>query len=66
MIIPLSEKETVQLRLKCLEPFIVFASKNGVMKDEIFPHAEKAWEFATRGITRNQKKTTSRPSSERK
>ena len=46
----LTPKEEIELRLKCLEPFIKVASKANIEQDVILKKAEKAWEFAVKTI----------------
>lgn len=41
----LTPKELAELRLKCLEPFVVTGSKLGIEQDQVFRSAEKAFEF---------------------
>ena len=45
----MTEVEFIQLRLKCLEPLIMTASKVSLEKSEILPIAEKHWQFAIAG-----------------
>ena len=47
----LTPKEIIQLRLKCLEPFVTVASKAGIEQSVVIKKAEEAWEFAIRPIT---------------
>ena len=47
----LTPKEIIQLRLKCLEPFVTVASKAGIEQSVVIKKAEEAWEFATKPIT---------------
>lgn len=42
----LSAKDIVQLRLKCLEPIIMTASKAGLDKDQAIQIARRAWDYA--------------------
>lgn len=46
----LTSKETIELRLKCLEPFVTIASKLNIEQDLVLSKAELAWEYATKGI----------------
>lgn len=54
----ISNKEIVQLRLKCLEPFVHVASKANIEQATVIKIAEKAWEFATKGIDLKDPETT--------
>lgn len=47
----LSPKDYVQLRLKCLEPYIMVASKANIEQDTIIKKAEVAWKFAAGKLT---------------
>ena len=51
MNISLTAKEIIELRLKCLEPFVLTASKHGIDKDDVIQHAEKAWSYAIRTLS---------------
>lgn len=54
----MNERDIIQLRLKCLEPFIATASKAGIEQDTVLKHAENAWKFATEPITGKKEETT--------
>ena len=41
----LTNKEILDLRLKCLEVYVNIASKHNIEDDIVFKKAEKAWEF---------------------
>jgi len=53
-----SKADICALRLRCVEPYIAWASKNGVLKDEIFVCAEKSWEFMLKGLDEKNKEVT--------
>ena len=57
----MTDKEIIQLRLKCLEPFVVVASKAGIEQDTVIKKAEVAWEYATKTLVKDEPKTTVRP-----
>lgn len=47
----LTNKEFIELRLKCLETYVSISSKHGIEKNEVLIHAEKAWnEFVVRPL----------------
>lgn len=50
----LSNKDYVQLRLKCIEPYIMVASKANIEQDTVIKKAEVAWNFAA-GKLKEQK-----------
>ena len=54
----LTKKETIELRLKCLEPYIKIASVQNIEQDTIIKKAEVAWEFAIKTITGEKSETT--------
>lgn len=54
-----SKQDICALRLRCVEPYISFASKNDVMKDVIFEKAEASWEFMLKGLGEKQTADTS-------
>ncbi len=56
--VKLTSKEIIQLRLKCLEPFIATASKTGIEQDVVLRKAENAWKFAIEPITGKKEETT--------
>lgn len=57
----LSNKEVVELRIKCLESCFVAATKNSLDKGDFFTLAEKAWEFAIKPLANDQKPTPQPP-----
>lgn len=54
----LTNKETIELRLKCLEPYIRIASVQNIEQDTVIRKAEVAWEFAIKIIKEKQGKET--------
>ena len=50
----LTEKETMELRIKCVEPFIITGSKAGLSSKEIFSQGEELWKFATATLEKPQ------------
>lgn len=54
----LTAKEIVELRIKCLEPFVAIASKHQIEQDVVLKRAEQAWAYATAPLTQNKKATT--------
>lgn len=57
----LTPKETIELRLKCLEPFVTIASKHNIEQDTILLKAEKAWEYATQPLKDESNATSAKP-----
>lgn len=53
-----SDQDIAAMRLRCVEPYIAHASKQGVSKEEIFIHAEKSWEFMLKALDENEKVVT--------
>lgn len=51
----LSKKEICDLRLKCLEMFVVTASKHNIEQDIVFEKAKKAWEYMIEAIADKEK-----------
>ena len=51
----LTDKERIELRLKCLEPFIKVASTANIEQDTIIKKAEVAWEFAIKKPSEEKK-----------
>lgn len=47
----LTHKEIVELRIKCLEPIIMTASKHGLEKSQVIALAEEAWTYAIKPIS---------------
>ena len=54
----MTDKEIIQLRLKCLEPYVTVASKAGIEQDTVLRKAEKAWEFAIKPLEDAKKEIT--------
>jgi hypothetical protein len=54
----LTNKEVIELRLKCLEPFVAVASKTGIEQSVVIRKADEAWEYAVRPLRVDQVKTT--------
>ncbi len=46
----LSPKEIIELRLKCLEPYVTVASKVNIEQDVIIKKAEIAWEYCIKPL----------------
>lgn len=46
----LTNKEIIELRLKCLEMFVTIASKANIEQDVVFAKARTAWGFAIEGL----------------
>lgn len=42
----LTDKETIELRIKCVEVFVSSLSRAGLQNDEAFTKGEKLWDFA--------------------
>ena len=47
----LTPKETIELRIKTLEPFVLTASKHGIEKNDVIQHAEKAWQWIIKTLS---------------
>lgn len=65
MINGLTPKEIVELRIKCLEPFVATGSKVGLEKMQVIECAEAAWQYAIKPIEKKPAEDTrdqSRPS----
>jgi len=62
----MTDKEIIQLRLKCLEPFVATASKAGIEQDTVIRKAEVAWEYATKTLVKDEPKRTVRPLTRKK
>ena len=52
----LSDKEIVELRIKCLEPYVAVASKHGIEQDTVIKKAEVAWNYAIEPLLKNSEK----------
>lgn len=50
MIGNLTPKEYIELRLKCLEPYVTNGSKNGIEKNIVIDCARSAWAYAIEGL----------------
>ena len=57
----LSKAEICALRLRCVEPYISFASKNDVTKEIIFEKAEQSWDFMLKGLGEKEASDTQAP-----
>lgn len=57
----LSKDQICALRLRCIEPYIAFAAKYGVEKEEVFKHAEKSWEFMLKALGEDKQEVTQSP-----
>ena len=57
----LTTEQIIKLRLKCLEPFVVVASKAGIEQDTVIRKAEVAWEYATKGLGADKSKSPEKP-----
>ena len=51
----LTDKEIIELRIKCLTPYVAVASKHDLERDVVIKKAELAWEYATAGLTSGSK-----------
>lgn len=58
-------EKIIELRLRCLEPFVTVASKHGIEQDVVLKKAELAWEYAIKPLIESVQetpvKTTSKP-----
>lgn len=59
----LTNKEIIELRLKCLEPFVIIASKANIEQDVVIRKAELAWEYATKGLSVGMNETSEKSTS---
>lgn len=57
----LTDKETVELRIKCIEPFIAVASKHDIDKDLLVAKAEKVWDYAIEPLSNDNKSKPGKP-----
>ena len=57
----LTTKELCDLRLKCLEPYILTASKWGIEQGICIEAAEKSFEFVVKPLAEMEKGTTDKP-----
>jgi len=57
MKLNLTHKEIIELRLKCLEPYIATASKVNIDQDTVLKKAELAWSYAIKPLTDDLEKT---------
>jgi hypothetical protein len=58
----LTPLEIAELRIKCCEILIPWASRNAVDRGEVFQHAEKVWQFMLQGLGHDtEAETQSRP-----
>jgi predicted metal-binding transcription factor (methanogenesis marker protein 9) len=46
----LTEKEIIELRLKCLAPYVTIASKVNIEQDTVIKKAEVAWQYAIKPL----------------
>ena len=53
----LTNQKIVELRLKCLEPYIITASKANIEQDTIIKKAEVAWNYAIAPLLEDAKKS---------
>lgn len=51
----LTPKDIVELRLKCLEPFVITGSKTGIEQGIVFESAKKAWNFVIEPLSETPK-----------
>lgn len=59
----LPPRDIIQLRLKCLEPYVITGSKANLEKNDVIKFAEEAWKYAIKPITKEQEETTDGPPS---
>jgi hypothetical protein len=57
----MTKKEVIQLRLKCLEPFIVIAAKTSIEQDVVIKKAEVAWKYAIKPLEKDQPELPEKP-----
>ena len=58
----LTNKEIIELRLKCLKPYVETASKAGIEKNQVIQYAEEGWKFAVKTLEEVNVKTTAKRS----
>ena len=56
----LTPKEIIELRLKCLEPYVITASKAGIEQNTVLKNAEKAWQYAIQPLIEDDQRITDR------
>lgn len=62
----LTDKEFIELRLKCLEPFITIASKHSIEHNLVIDRAEEAWKYAIQPLMNKSSETTDKKSTSTK
>ena len=65
----LTNKEIAELRIKCLEPYVIIASKANIEQDTVIDKAEIAWNYVVKGLVNPGTKKTpgkSQPSTQKK
>lgn len=61
----IDDAKFIELRLKCLEPFITIASKHSIENDVVLMKAEKAWnDFVVKPLVDEMAKTPPIPEPE--
>jgi len=59
----LTDKEIVELRIKCLAPYVAVASKHDLERDIVIEKAKLAWEYAVAPLTEELKLKPGKPNS---
>jgi hypothetical protein len=57
----MTDTERATLRLKCIEMFVLPASRNSLVQGEIFKLADQAYRFAIEELNQKAPSTTERP-----
>lgn len=62
----LTDKEIIELRIKCLEPYISVASKHGLESNLVIEKAEIAWKYAIEPLMNKSSETIDKKSTSTK
>ena len=54
---PKYNTEQAMFRLKCVEAYILVASRMDIAQDQVFPKAEKLYKFCLEGLPEENKNT---------
>lgn len=57
----MTDKEIIELRLKCLEPYVATASKAGIEQDTVLMKARKAWDYAIQPLIDKDEQIPNKP-----
>ena len=57
----MTSKEIIELRLKCLAPYVATGSKVGLEKNDVIRCAEEAWEYAIKPLEESKEELPEKP-----